>query len=354
MNTKEKSRSFYRNNNIVVYVLSFLLFCWVAVIALYFNKNTREICDDLTHQNETCCDDIDVDTESEGLILEYHNSRVNTGALAVAITSTILTFLAFYIQYAFNKQQRNDISEERKENQFFHLLDVYRGICSNSDVDGKIFGKKAFHYMFYEYKAIFYIISEDEEIKALNLNIYDKNYLAFVFFLNGITPNALPTYLNSCLSEELRIKILLKVREHLYNNRSHKKITYLMDYDEKNIMFADGHRPVFIPYMKYVYLIVEYVISSEMSDKKRKNYIKYLTSEMSDHEIGLLYAYKSYQESLLKESGKLQSLGYKAVDKQEEFNNLLSCIFNNLPDDIGFKFRFDDKDFFNRVKIDIQ
>lgn len=159
----------------------------------------------------------------------------------------ILTFLAFYIQYIFNKQQREDISKERKENQFFHLLDVYRDICSNSAVAEKIHGKKAFHYMFYEYKAIFFIINEDEEIKSLNLSSQDKNYLTFVFFLNGITPNALPTYKNSSLSDEIKLKILSRVREKLYESRFQKQITYLMDYEDKNIPFADGHRPILIP-----------------------------------------------------------------------------------------------------------
>ena len=142
----KKGQRFYKSNSLIVYILSALLFCWITVIALNFNKNTIDVCDGL-NQIQNVSSYATETTKLDSNILEYHNSRVNTGAFAVAIISTIITFLAFYIQYVFNKQQREDISKERKENQFFHLLDVYRDICSNSVVDNKIYGKKAFHYM---------------------------------------------------------------------------------------------------------------------------------------------------------------------------------------------------------------
>ena len=204
--------------------------------------------------------------------------------------------------------------------------------------------------MFYEYKAIFNIINDDEILESNNLSIYEKNYLAFVFFINGITPNALPTYKNTKLSDESKIEILSRVRELLYKYRAAKNITYLMDYDNKDISFADGHRPILIPYIKYIYLIVEYIISCKMSENQRISYIKYLTAEMNDHEIGLIYAYKYYREYLHNESNmQQQSL---QID-EEPFMNLFNYIFKDLPEDIGFKFRFNDKDFFNRTKIDM-
>ena len=121
----KKGQRFYKSNSLIVYILSALLFCWITVIALNFNKNTIDVCDGL-NQIQNVSSYATETTKLDSNILEYHNSRVNTGAFAVAIISTIITFLAFYIQYVFNKQQREDISKERYDREIW-------SICNDKD-----------------------------------------------------------------------------------------------------------------------------------------------------------------------------------------------------------------------------
>jgi len=337
---KEESSNNVSASNIVVTIVSVVLLLWMIVIVAKFDIHVKNICKNI--------DQISLDYSKkpidESKILEYHDSRIGTEGLVVAFISVIVTFLAFYIQYVFNKQQKRDISSERTENQLFHLMDVYRDICNNSVVDGNISGKQTFHYMFYEYKAIFSLINEYIATTKLEMNIEDKNYLAFVFFLNGLTPNALPTYRNVSLDEDTKMELLRSIRELLYNNRSKKEIMYLLDYSEKNITFADGHRPIITPYTKYINLIIDFIVTQAPDDGIKKKYLRFLSSEMTDHEIGLLYAFNAYMRRIETRNSDITT---------KEIEEGYRVIYNDLPIDMGYKFRFDDENFFNRQKINI-
>lgn len=332
-----KEKRFKNLSNIFVAVISITLLLWMIIVVVKFDNHTKEVCkniDQISLKNSgTPVDD--------SKVLEYYDSRIGTEGVVVAFISVIVTFLAFYIQYVFNKQQKKDISCERTENQLFHLMDVYRNICNTSVVDGGIMGKRTFHYMFYEYKAIFNLINDYIATTTFEMSIEDKNYLAFVFFMNGLTPNALPTYNNVLLDEKTKIKLLESIRELLYKSRENGKIIYLLDYSEKNITFADGHRPILTPYTKYVKLIIDFIVTQTSDDKTKEKYLRFLSSEMTDHEIGLLYAYNAY----------IQKIDNNIFKK--EIEEAYKLIYKDLPVDIGYKFKFDDKDFFNRQKINL-
>ena len=324
--------------NVLITIVSIALSLWMLAVVIKFDMHIKNICSNVDQIYQDCSERSIDDSK----ILQYHDSKISTEGLLIAFIGVIVTFLAFYIQYEFNKQQKKDISSERTENQLFHLMDVYRNICNNSVIDSNISGKRAFHYMFYEYKAIFNIINEYISSCNLEMSIEDKNYLSFVFFLNGLTPNALPTYKNYSLDDESKIKLLTSIRELLYIKRDNRNITYLLDYKERNIIFADGHRPIIIPYIKYVNLIIDFIINQTSDNDSRKKYIRFLSSEMTHHEIGLIYAFNSY---------------IKKVEENNDYRNYLESgykfIYQDLPIDIGFKFKFDNKDFFNRKKINI-
>ncbi len=92
------------------------------------------------------------------LIFYVHQAKTNTQNLLLAGIGIFLTFIAFYIQYVFNVRQKKDLSLERFENQYFHFLDVYRDIVNTTALKNVGKGKIVFHYMFYEYKALYRII----------------------------------------------------------------------------------------------------------------------------------------------------------------------------------------------------
>lgn len=337
---KAKTTNDVSVSNIIVIIVSIVLSLWMVMIVIQFDVHTRNICDNIDqlsfiHQKKPIDD---------SKILEFHNSKIGTEGLVVAFIGVVVTFLAFYIQYVFNKQQKKDISSERTENQLFHLMDVYRNICLSSIIDGNISGKRAFHYMFYEYKAIFNLINDYISDSEFEMDVNDKNYLAFVFFLNGLTPNALPTYKNPSLDDDSKVQLLTAIRDLLYNSRKQKNIIYLLDYNEKNITFADGHRHIIIPYTKYINLIIDFIVTQAPNNETRMKYLRFLSSEMTDHEIGLLYAFNAYMENIEVRNRWTNT---------KELKSGYDFIYNDLPLDMGYKFKYDNIDFLNRQKINI-
>lgn len=78
----------------------------------------------------------------------------------VAIAAAILTFLAFWVQFKANEQQRNDIALERFESNLFQLIQIQEEITNNlsfTPTDGadksydKIFqGRQVFRFLYKE------------------------------------------------------------------------------------------------------------------------------------------------------------------------------------------------------------
>ncbi len=74
----------------------------------------------------------------------------------VAIVAAILTFLAFWVQYVANQQQRQDIALERFENRLFQMIAVHEEITNNlritasshNGTDEDIIGRQVFEYIY--------------------------------------------------------------------------------------------------------------------------------------------------------------------------------------------------------------
>lgn len=77
----------------------------------------------------------------------------------VAIFAAILTFLAFWVQYKANLQQREDIALQRFESNLFQLINIHEEITNNlsvptaADYDSfKITGRDVFRYLYLDRK----------------------------------------------------------------------------------------------------------------------------------------------------------------------------------------------------------
>lgn len=273
-----------------------------------------------------------LDEGTYGLLINLYQTRLNIGNWIVAVIGATLTFIAFYVQYEYNSNQKEDLVQERYENKLFHMLDVYRDICKNTSITNVGQGKIAYHYMFYEYKAIFNILKTEESIfKEIRYKDDSTiNYIAFTYFINGVSEDGLDTtideeILSKAGKEEIK-KILLSHRENsekLSNAKRDPGVKYLRDYRNKNITLFDGHRFRFMPYIKYVSLIVEFMASSKCSET---NYAEFLSKEQTEHEIGLIYAYHGY-------------INYKA-NNSNNHQSLWNKIYEDIPEQMRYKFRY--------------
>lgn len=312
--------------------------------AFKFRKHIESITDTapLVEEYEIIPERVASYSQTEQTILAYHNSRVATNSFWISIIAVFVTFLAFFVQYTFNAEQRKDIARERDLNQFFHLMDVYRSVTNSMRIPNITEGKDVCHFMFYEYKAMFKIASDFISQKHY-IDIWtvkDINDLTFAFFINGITRNALPTFNTDIMTPEDKESLLIAFRDHLFSIRDDAKaqpIKYLNDYEGRSIKFFDGHRPRLVPYIKYINLILDWIIKHSKTANERKEYLSYLIAEMTDHEIGLLYC------SLNTPNYSLYIKPYLKTVDQESL--LLKGIFDSIPSTISFKFYYDKEDF---------
>ena len=295
--------------------------------------------------------------DSYDSLLNLYQTRINIVNWGIACIGAMLTFLAFYVQYDYNNRQKEDLAQERFENQLFHLLDVYRDICNNASIKNAGNGKVAFHYMFYEYKAIFYIILKDKDIlneilknDKNQVDIETINYIAFTYFINGVSANKIDTTIEENIispkGKELISKKLLQKQNYSIDNQEKtldETPNYLKDYSCQQIKYFDGHRPRFVPYIKYITLILEFIATK--SPHKKDNYIKFLFKEQTDHEIGLIYAYNGYCKYR-----ELHTITGNLNDKNQlSNNNNIDDIWENMYDDITkhmeYKFKYNMNDF---------
>lgn len=281
--------------------------------------------------------------------LSLYQTRVDVVNWGIACVGALLTFMAFYVQYQYNNNQKEDLAKERFENKLFHLLDNYREICSQTSLQGVGTGKITFHYMFYEYKAIYKLINSNPDILKEISNSSDPNclnYLVFIYFINGVTATNLRAATGDGVITEHGNELIqneLIQRQQSSENYDPEKdkpevdgVPYIMDYRHKHIKYFDGHRLRLIPYVKYVSLILDF-LESEGGEQE----IKFLISEQTDHEIALLYAYnayKKYSHELRKETTEYMS---------EKVASLYDKMYAALPEHMVHKFKYDSGNFFS-------
>lgn len=273
--------------------------------------------------------------ENSDLHFKYHNSLTTELSLLIAGMGILLTFAAFYIQYLFNMRQKADLSRERFENQYFHLLDVSRGICQNIYIQNVGKGKNAFHYMFYEYKAIYFMVLKDKIIKDLSPE--SINRFAFKIFLNGVSQGFLPE-VGDDIVDQTKLKqfvdtLLEKQKdseEHGEAGRVDKGVKYLMDYRCRRIKYFDGHRMRLVHYFNYIMLILNHIEANSDEDEDLDT-MSYLCGELTEHETGLLYAFVMYRKS-------------NGCDK---YCNLVEMLLEKS--ETAHKFKFDSRDFITRL-----
>ena len=99
----------------------------------------------------------------------------------IAIGAAFLTFLAFWMQYKANRQQRDDISLERFESNLYEMLHLHRENLFDLSC-GKSNGRNAVLALCYKLKILYYLIDSIIELwpepdKKLFLYYCDKyNY----------------------------------------------------------------------------------------------------------------------------------------------------------------------------------
>lgn len=293
-------------------------------------------------------------------------------SIYVAFVGSLLTFIAFWVQYVFNKKQRNEIKEERFLNQFQFLISLHKDVVNKITIGNVHEGQCGFHFMFYEFKSLCYYIryyfsnslrpdeKEVEEcimpkgiIKGDMDTMQTYAYWAFSIFQSGLLDGDKPDMLlNERIAEkifphnqEMQNKVVkgLTEIENSIPKTTNSKIPYMSKrvfYNREKAMLYQGYFRFLSPYIDGVEAILDYLEKTK-DNKDICSTISFcqrlFASQMTMHELGLLYAYFSYKRIDSKIEIDIQSEKYNYF-----FEKILSPNFS--------LFKFDDKDFFNIEK----
>jgi hypothetical protein len=326
-----------RKNRITIAIISTSI-CFIALliflIILYNNANAFwKLVDDYHYNSSRDVIAANLHTaiyEKEEIYFNHINGITVFISIAIAFLGVITTFISFYVQYSFNKTQKEDLTNERFENQFFHLLDVWRTICWNTKIPNVGAGKNAFHYMFYEYKAIYFLAKN----KFVNCNDNDEllNLCVFKIFIDGVSNSM--TFNDELkgidLDQNNLKKALLFLQNKSISGEQHEPIKYLRDYEGSKIRYFDGHRSRLYHYFSYLLFIIEFIQENEEKiGIDISMLVKYIYSEMTEHELGLFYSY----------------CRYKNIITDIRYKDILSAIFSHISDSNFGKFIFDSGSF---------
>lgn len=257
----------------------------------------------------------------------------------IGIVAGCLTYLAFHEQYRANKVSENDLKKERFESKFYNFLSLLNNLEINTSISHVGNYKQAFHFMFYEYKAIAVLIYRKLGQPDLNSKITYKDndgkqltttmrkfilYQAFGVFINGVSTSS-----TSRLSEYLTGKedfndYFLWLQKY-FGDKEHPNVPYLDDYVTIDIKLFDGHRLRLISFFRLTCKILELIYSDGGKDKEL--YLSTLLSLLSEHQIALLkiiYVYDNKEHNRFIIAHKEEIDTFFTLDYDEE--NPLVCI----------------------------
>lgn len=218
----------------------------------------------------------------------------------IAIMASILTFLAFYIQYKANIQQRQQFIQslkdqrreritqdniwriERFENKYFELIKLHRGNILEIGISTDV-GKKVFVLMIREFREILKIAISVS--KSMNINFTNEEYfiISFQALFFGVGPNSSRLFKNSV--EEYDKSFIYEFEKTL--NNSKKKEEIKMNRGFKYTPF-EGHISRLSHYYRHLYQTVCFV-KKQTIEIDKKEYINILRAQLSTHEQALLF-----------------------------------------------------------------
>lgn len=218
----------------------------------------------------------------------------------IALIAAILTFIAFYIQYKANIQQRDQFKLtleaqniersaqekiwqiERFENKYFQLIQLHRDNVAEIAI-GKIYGKKTFVLMVREFRCILKItsrVAQEQGLFFLKEQIFIISYYALFF---GVGPNS-----SRMLKEALRDynSAFVDAFEKALNDNTTK------DNVKKDRGFNytpfEGHQSRLGHYYRHLYQTVTYVDKQTIAFDKYE-YVKTIRAQLTTHEQALLF-----------------------------------------------------------------
>lgn len=218
-----------------------------------------------------------------------------------------VTFEAFWVQYESNINQLNiserqresgenqirDLKQERFENRFFNFINLIHEQEQDTVIPHVGTSKQAFHFMFYEFKAICYqIITFGAYENLENRRDLELNQ-GFYLFINGVSSSSLSWLTANSKNvdiEEVKRANGFLLNQQAYYIKSGKMPKYLRDYHNDGIKLFDGHRLHLVPFYRAFCMTLQYLYKAIDENVVVDDvlYRNILLAQFSEHEIALL------------------------------------------------------------------
>lgn len=248
----------------------------------------------------------------------------------LALIAGYLTFIAFWVQYRANEQQKIDLQLERFENKFFEFVKLHKENLNEMSIDGydvsitvkssftkstgnevlerteehigrTISGRKIFVTVLNELIACYKICEDSlqfEEIQGRERYLIKMSYR---LLFSGIGTNAVTGIDEKVKDDKEHVKTcklaLIAARtEHVAS--SGKANIYTIPGSKKNVEIFikykpfSGHVTRFGHYYRHLYYLVKYVVGQPekiLSIDQKKEYLRMLRAQLSGHEQLMLY-----------------------------------------------------------------
>ncbi len=147
--------------------------------------------------------------------------------------------------------------------------------------------------MFYEYKAILYLVNKSQAFNDCPETITPLElYHSYRLFINGVSTSSIDRLCSN--SDLVTVEKIKKLNDLFIESRSSKKSPkYLADYDASKIVLFDGHRLRLVPYFRTLIMIGQYLQKGKdngcITRDDAEFYYKVLLSQLSEHQISLMY-----------------------------------------------------------------
>lgn len=216
------------------------------------------------------------------------------GSLAVATT-----FLAFYVQYQANQNQRKDIQRERFETNLFELIKIHRDNVQNLNLYDIYLKKDVFIIIFEEIKYAYCLLEKIARNYDVELSTEVKLKMTYHYVFHGLSQLANPFKKNDTIfhEKEIELKFINSLREKTngiemfniqpefltdnYENRFSIQITTLP---------FRGYIDEVSLYYRHLFQTIKYIITSKVINWHEKYfYIKILRSQLTNYEQIVLF-----------------------------------------------------------------
>lgn len=236
----------------------------------------------------------------------------------IALAGVLLTFLAFYIQYKANKQQkelfRQELDSNKFESQFYEMLRLHKENVNEinlkltyDSIAGKelfvqnedVSGRECFKYFLEELKIIYYVVK-----KNINPATNDKLInIAYSIFFHGVSVfKRKPTYTD----EDRQFYKALDNLEYINNGNRNigtrgnkydfsRYVSEKSDYSGAQVLNYDlfqGHSASLAHYYRHLYQTVKFIVNQKdefLTYEQKRNYLRILRSQLSNQEQAMLF-----------------------------------------------------------------